>query len=220
MVATKGQQPTLQPLLHRLAWIGPNQDWAPRPDAGWRCAMAFLPRVTKCLYEHLHILMADLWADDQPIPELPCTCGRPMAMRRNPERRMRLLIGPQSHAGPRGQATARTRHQSPSLTSFSDSTHEPSRRCRILLTKLHHEFRSLPIAPHGLPARRCCILLSTEYGTLSLLSGQTSARTCTVSHCWWPVFLALYGTELGYRAYSQTRNALPLHSESKAASHR
>src|SRR4029453_13826739 len=100
MVAAKGQQPTLQPLLHRLARIGPNQDRAPRSYAGWRYAVALLPRVAKRLHERLHILMADLWADDQPIPELPGTRGRPMAMRRNPERRMRLLIGCPTHPGP------------------------------------------------------------------------------------------------------------------------
>src|SRR5712691_5092747 len=98
MVAAKGQPPTLQPLLQRLVRIGPNQDRAPRPDAGWRCGVALLPRVTKRLHERLHILMADLWADDQPIPEPPRTRGSPVAMCRDPERRMRLLRGPQAHA--------------------------------------------------------------------------------------------------------------------------
>src|SRR5947209_5886308 len=100
MVAAEGQEPTLQPPLHCVLRIGPNQDRAPRPDAGWRCAVALLPRVTKRLHERLHILMADLRADDQPIPELPGPHRRPMAMRRDPERWMRLLIGPQAQPGP------------------------------------------------------------------------------------------------------------------------
>src|ERR671926_260383 len=100
MVTAKGQPPALQPLLHRVLRIGPNEDRAPRAYAGWRCSVALLPGVTKRLHERPHVLMADLGADDQPIPEPTGTRRRPMTVRRDPERRVRLLIGPQAHPGP------------------------------------------------------------------------------------------------------------------------
>ena len=76
-------------------------------------------------------------------------------------------------------------------TPYRVKTKEQNRDCHILLPTLHHALRSLPIALPCIPTptpdapgfmfRNTCVnALSVQHGRLSLLSGQTSALTCTV----------------------------------------